>query len=179
MAPIAIALIDEYYYSVRVMIGYLTWWGLGMGNISNINMIRIYLINAYVCAWLIKIYTNLIKPYHFEDFASIASISHRKAFASIGLEDLKFLFNLKHLKTISIISRGKKVLHRKILSLKYIVLQTETFCCFRIFSISFIKKRTTLFLRQSLEIGGSWSKDFCVYLHKINYIEFYNKIINN
>ncbi len=24
MAPIAIALIDEYYYSVRVMIGYLT-----------------------------------------------------------------------------------------------------------------------------------------------------------
>jgi len=109
----------------------------------------------------------------------ISHRSHRKAFASIGLEDLKFSFNLKHLKTISIISRGKKVLHRKILSLKYIVLQNETFCCFRTFSISLIKKRTTLFLRQSLEIRGSWSKDLCVYLQKSNYIEFYNKIINN
>ena len=48
---------------------------------------------------------------------------------------------------------------------------------------------TTLFLRQSLEIGiswskaleieDSWSKDLCVYLQSSNYIEFYNRTVNN
>jgi hypothetical protein len=35
------------------------------------------------------------------------------------------------------------------------------------------------FPRQSLEIGGSWSKDLCVYLQTSNYIEFYSRIVNN
>ena len=52
-----------------------------------------------------------------------------------------------------------------------------------------ILKWMTMFLRQSLEIGiswskaleigGSWSKDLCVYLQTSNYIEFYNRIVNN
>ena len=34
-------------------------------------------------------------------------------------------------------------------------------------------------LRQSLEIGDSWSKDLCVYVQTSIYIEFYNRIVNN
>ena len=39
--------------------------------------------------------------------------------------------------------------------------------------------RTTLFLRQCLEIGDSWSQDLCVYLHTSIYIGFYNRQIDN